>query len=157
MKYKELIEKFNMEAHPEGGYYREIYRSEQEVISPVHEKKRNSVTHIYFLLPSGELSRFHRVEHDEIWNHYDGDPLRLILWDGENITEQLIGKGCENYTAVVPAGIWQAAESTGEFSLVGCSVAPGFDFEDFRFMHEDEKKSFCESSNSSCKAFQKFL
>ncbi len=152
----EIIKRFNMEPHPEGGYYREIYRSEQSVNSPVHQKSRSTVTHIYFLLPEGELSRFHRVEHDEIWNHYEGEPLRLILFDGESVTEQLIGKGCDHYTAIVPAGVWQAAESTGEYTLVGCSVAPGFDFEDFRFMEDSEKEHFKSIVNQSFDSLSQF-
>ncbi len=156
MEYRELLSKFNMEPHPEGGYYREIYRSEQTVISPVHGESRNSITHIYFLLPSGELSRFHRVEHDEIWNHYEGDPLRLVLFDGTAITEIEIGKGCDHYTAIVPAGVWQAAESTGEFTLVGCSVAPGFDFEDYRFMDESERVQLKMATEHSFESLHKF-
>lgn len=135
---EELIKRYELIAHPEGGYFRELYRSEQSVQSPVHSKERSSVTHIYFLLTEGQISRFHRVEHDEIWNFYEGEPLRLITFDGESLTERVIGPGCDHYTAVVPAGVWQAAEPTGSYSLVGCSVAPGFDFEDFRFMNEIE-------------------
>lgn len=138
MEIKSLIEKYQLSPHPEGGYFREIYRSNQRVQSPVHNRERNAVTHIYFMLPSGEISRFHRVEHDEIWNYYEGAPLKLITFDGETVTETIIGKGHTDYTAIVPAGVWQAAESTGDYTLVGCSVAPGFDFEDFRFMNENE-------------------
>lgn len=139
MEIKSLIEKYQLSPHPEGGYFREIYRSNQRVQSPVHNRERNALTHIYFMLPSGEISRFHRVEHDEIWNYYEGAPLKLIMFDGETVTETIIGKGHTDYTAIVPAGVWQAAESTGDYTLVGCSVAPGFDFEDFRFMNENEE------------------
>jgi predicted cupin superfamily sugar epimerase len=137
-KVQQKIDNYKLSPHPEGGYYKEIYRSSQEVLSPVTGEVRNSITHIYFLLAEGEISRFHRVEHDEIWNFYEGDPIRLVLFDGEKLSEQTIGSGCNDYTLVVPAGVWQAAESTGEYSLVGCSVAPGFDFKDFRFMSDEE-------------------
>lgn len=131
-----LIEKYQLEAHPEGGYFREIYRSEQELLSPVSNESRNSITHIYFLLKQGQYSRFHRVWHDEIWNFYEGAPLRLIEFDGEHIEEKRIGENGK-YVSVVKGGVFQAAESIGEYTLVGCSVAPGFDFKDFSFIQEE--------------------
>ena len=142
----EIIEQLELLPHPEGGYYKEVYRSEMEVQSPVHGLQRNSLTHIYFLLGKGQFSRFHMVSHDEVWNFYEGEPLVLILFDGETVQELELGSGCsDGYTAVVPAGVWQAAYSTGDYSLVGCSVAPGFDFEDFQFM-ENEQNIQCLSS-----------
>ena len=72
-----LVNKLGLEPHPEGGYYRQIYRSATQVSSPKHGLPRPAVTHIYFLLLKGQVSRFHRVLHDEIWNHYDGAPLTL--------------------------------------------------------------------------------
>ena len=132
-----LIEHFGLIPHPEGGYYREVYRSAQHVSSTVVGQKRAAVTHIYFLLDRGQVSRFHRVAHDEIWNFYEGAPLRLITFDGRSLDETTIGTGADQYIAVVPGGCYQAAESTGDYSLVGCSVAPGFDFADFGFMADD--------------------
>ena len=135
---QEIIEKYQLTAHPEGGYYREIYRSEQQVNSSINGAPRAALTHIYFLLQAGQISRFHRVLHDEVWNHYEGAPIRLIGYNEKISNEKIIGPGCEDYTYVFPGGLWQAAESTGEYSLVGCSVAPGFDFADFSFMNEAE-------------------
>lgn len=119
----DLIKKYKLQPHPEGGYFREVYRSEQELISGVANDKRNAVTHIYFLLKQGEFSKFHRVLHDEIWNFYEGAPLKLIEFDGEIIVEKVIGD-YGKYVSVVKGGVFQAAESTGEYTLVGCSVAP---------------------------------
>jgi uncharacterized protein len=132
-----LIEKYHLQPHPEGGYFCEVYRSEQKLLSPVANEKRNTISHIYFLLKQGQFSRFHKVLHDEIWNFYGGSPLRVIEFDGVNIKEKVIGKENESYFSVVKGGVFQAAESTGEFSFVGCSVAPGFDFKDFSFINDE--------------------
>ncbi|WDP92076.1 MAG: cupin domain-containing protein [Desulfobacter sp.] len=130
-----LIEKYGLSPHPEGGYYREIYRSDLEIDSPAAEARRSAATHIYFMLTAGQFSRFHRVVHDELWHFYQGDPLTLIRFDGSTVTRETIGPG-RAYMSVVPGGAWQAAESTGTYSLVGCTVAPGFDFKDFSFLSE---------------------
>jgi len=127
----QIIKKYKLQPHPEGGYFREVYRSELILTSPISKSHRNAVTHIYFLLVKGQVSRFHKVLHDEIWNFYEGTPLKLIEFDGSKIHETIIG--CNQYFTVVKGGIFHAAESTVEYTLVGCSFAPGFDFEDFSF------------------------
>ena len=132
-----LIDKYNLVPHPEGGYYAVIYESKQTLTSPMVNKERKTITHIYFLLLKGQVSLFHKVAHDEIWNFYEGDPIKLIKYDGLTIEEDIIGSGCSNYVSIVESGIYQAAESTGVYSLVGCSVAPGFEFEDFSLLHDD--------------------
>ncbi|MBE9535491.1 MAG: cupin domain-containing protein [Proteobacteria bacterium] len=131
---QQLIERYNLQPHPEGGYYREVYRSPQTVLSPVVDAERQAVTHIYFLLTRGQISRFHRVRHDEIWNFYEGAPLRLVTYNEMTVQEQLLGPGCATYAGIVEGGLFQAAETTGDYSLMGCSVAPGFDFADFSFL-----------------------
>lgn len=131
-----LIETLNLISHPEGGYYREIYQSSQQVDSPVHGQRRNAVSHIYFLLTKGQVSRFHKVLHDEIWNHYAGAPLRLYQLENEQLTEFHIGSATGDFAAVIKGGCYQAAETTGDYSLLGCTVAPGFDFSDFQFIEE---------------------
>lgn len=137
---EKIIKKYNMQKHPEGGYFAETYRSSQEVTSPVNGLKRNALTDIYFLLASGERSRFHKVLHDEIWNFYEGDPLKIIKFDGNKLTEHIIGPDSnDGYKVVIEGGVWQAAAPTGEYSLVGCTVAPGFDFSDFSFLSDDAK------------------
>lgn len=135
MRIQQLVDKYQLQPHPEGGYYREIYRSVQEVSSEFTTEKRNALTHIYFLLGKGQFSRFHSVLHDEIWNFYEGAPLKLIEFDGNKTKELIIGKG--DYTRVIKGGVYQAAESTGEYTLVGCSVAPGFDFKDFSYLTDE--------------------
>lgn len=147
----ELIDKLDLQPHPEGGFYKEVFRSATLVQSPNHGKSRSSVTDIYFLLPAGQISRFHRVLHEEIWNFYEGAPLRLIEMTPDlNHHTSLVLGGSQSicYKHCIPALHWQAAESTGEYSLVGCTVAPGFDFEDFSFLTLGEsgciEKSFPE-------------
>ncbi len=134
-----LIDKYNLVPHPEGGYYSEFYKSKQSVKSAVRNKDRKAVTHIYFLLLEGQVSIFHKVVHDEIWNFYEGNPLKLIKYNGLKVEENVIGSACEDYASIVEGGVYQAAESTGAYSLVGCTVAPGFEFEDFSFLRDELK------------------
>jgi len=131
----QIIQKYNLRKHPEGGYYRETYRSYSIVESGKSCGPRSAVTDIYFLLPAGEISRFHKVLHDEIWHFYEGAPLKIITFDNNKLSEHIIGRDMpDGYKFVVAGGIWQAAVSTGDYSLVGCTVAPGFDFADFAFL-----------------------
>ena len=113
-----------------------VYESKQSVKSPVVNQDRKAVIHIYFLLLKEQVSIFHKVAHDEIWNFYQGDPLKLIKYNGSKIEKVTIGSGCSDYASIVEGGVYQAAESTGFYSLVGCSVAPGFEFEDFLFLRD---------------------
>jgi predicted cupin superfamily sugar epimerase len=111
--------------HPEGGFYRETFRSPTRVRLP-DGRVRAASTAIYYLLTAGSYSAWHCVRSDEVWHHYGGGALRLFrLGRGE------IRLNERNPQAVVPAGVWQAAEPEGEAVLVGCTVAPGFEFEDF--------------------------
>jgi predicted cupin superfamily sugar epimerase len=141
--------------HPEGGYYAVVYESKQTVRSAVVNKNRKAITHIYFLLLKGQVSLLHKVSHDEIWNFYEGDPVKLIKFDGSMVEEYLIGSGCSDYVSIVEGGIYQAAESTGDYSLVGCSVAPGFEFEDFSLLRDEteSKEKFLEKFPG----YQKFV
>jgi len=150
-----LIDKYNLIPHPEGGYYAVVYESKQSVKSPVVNKVRKALTHIYFLLLKGQVSIFHKVAHDEIWNFYQGDPLKLIKYNGSKVEEDVIGSGCSDYASIVEGGVYQAAESTGVYSLVGCSVAPGFEFEDFLFLRDelDTKEKFIQKFPG----YQKFV
>ncbi|OHV12901.1 cupin domain-containing protein [Kushneria phosphatilytica] len=134
---KALIEHYALEPHPEGGYFAQVYRGHGQVTSPVHGEVRASATHIYFLLPGNEKSRFHRVLHDELWQVYEGAPLRLVRGDGTQFEALVIGPGCPDHFAVVEGGQWQGAESTGAYTLCGCTVAPGFEFDDFTLMTSD--------------------
>ena len=133
-----LIEKLGLKPHPEGGYFAETFRSSIEP-TLTDGRVRAASTAIYFLLPSGSFSALHRVSSDEVWHFYDGEPLELVTITPEGVLEcTLLGRNLtagERPQHVVPAGVWQAARMAGAmgvgYSLVGCTVAPGFDFEDF--------------------------
>ncbi|MFC1925926.1 cupin domain-containing protein [Chloroflexota bacterium] len=139
---QELIDILGLSPHPEGGYYKEVYRSGSKLSSPVNNEVRNALTDIYFLLVSGQVSRFHKVVHDEIWNFYEGDPLELIEIkpDTLEVSRTVLGdKGCNiSYKHCVEGNNWQAACSRGEYSLLGCTVAPGFEFSDFEFLKDNK-------------------
>ena len=136
MKARDLVAKLALQPHPEGGWYREIYRARGRVQS--ERGSRSALTTIYYLLEQQQLSRWHVVESDEVWHFYAGAPLELLEYDpasGQPV-RHLLGDVCQGNesVAVIPPGVWQAARSRGDYSLVGCTVGPGFEFEDFRFV-----------------------
>ena len=136
----ELISSLGLVPHPEGGYFREIYRSASRVLPADARSDRAALTTIYFLLGAGDVSCWHRVESDEVWHYYEGDPLDLVTADGrfEQLAHHLlggVGKGVQP-VHVVPAGAWQAARSTGAYTLVGCTMGPGFEFSDFEMLRD---------------------
>lgn len=137
---RELIENLHLEPHPEGGFYREIYRSAAIVQPAGSSQRRSAATTIYFLLTEGSHSRWHRVGSDEIWHLYEGGPLQLMLTDpdGERPRRVILKAASAEAGPVhaVPANHWQAAVPLGAFALVGCTVAPGFEFSDFAFLRE---------------------
>ena len=149
-----LVERLQLTPHPEGGFYREVYRSAQTVTSSQTEAPRQALTHIYFLLLEGQVSRFHRVLHDEVWHHYDGAPLKLLRWNEQQITEQRIGPGESDFCSTIIGGEFQAAESCGAFTLVGCTVAPGFDFADFSFADDRQWLTLPESLRQRYQRFR---
>lgn len=122
--------------HPEGGWFREVFRS-AKTVTTTDGKQRSALTHIYFELDDGEVSRFHRVASDEVWNLYEGEGILLYLWDeGINKLETVeLSSETREYCHVVKAGIWQAAKPLNGRVLVGCSVGPGFEFEDFKLIN----------------------
>lgn len=126
-----------LQEHPEGGRFREVFRSPVEVANP-QGQARSALTHIYFHLRADEVSRFHRVSADEIWNLYRG-ALQLHIWDGGHNPPTVITLSNETntYCFVVPQGTWQAAVPLHGEALVGCSVAPGFDFADFTLIDSE--------------------
>lgn len=143
-----LIQELGLIEHPEGGYYKETYRSRgvipQQVLGAPFNKERNYCTSIYFLLTSDRFSAFHRIQQDEIWNFHGGSPLTVHIIDHQgNYTEHLVGLDLKNGQTpqlVVPAGCWFASSvnETEEYSLVGCTVAPGFDFDDFELANRQD-------------------
>jgi uncharacterized protein len=129
---EDVARRLGLAPHPEGGFYRETYRSPLLLELP-DGRRRAASTAIHYLLPPGAWSAWHRVASDEVWHHYDGGALRLhLLGTGTRILDR------ENPQAVVPAGVWQAAEPLDEAVLCGCTVAPGFDFADFEMGRGDE-------------------
>jgi uncharacterized protein len=126
----DVIRLLDLQPHPEGGYFRETYRDAR-----TDSAGRAASTAIYFLLKAREVSRWHRVDAAEVWHWYAGAPLELSLAEGERITGTLIlGSNLEEGhrpQAVVPAHRWQSARSLGLWTLVGCTVAPGFEFSRF--------------------------
>jgi uncharacterized protein len=136
----QLIASLRLAPHPEGGHFREIYRSTSRVRPADERAERAALTTIYFLLTAAEVSRWHRVASDEVWHHYEGDALELFTADSEfaTVTRHLlgpIGAGAQP-VHVVAANQWQAARPTGAYALVGCTVAPGFEFADFQMLEE---------------------
>ncbi|HNY03821.1 MAG TPA: cupin domain-containing protein [Bacteroidales bacterium] len=129
----ELIELLKLRAHPEGGYYREIFRSSRTVVRDADGKRRTALTSIYFLLTKGNASAWHRVEADETWHFYEGAPLELECSGPPGAHIHLLGPVSEQMVpvTVIPAGCWQRARTQGEYTLVGCTVGPGFEFDDF--------------------------
>ncbi|MDQ0474697.1 cupin domain-containing protein [Labrys wisconsinensis] len=123
-----IIATLGMRPHPEGGHYVETFKD-------AAGDGRPASTAIYYLLKAGERSHWHRVDAAEVWHHYAGAPLALSLSErGDTATRHVLGPDLpagERPQVVVPAGVWQAAESLGDWTLVGCTVAPGFRFEGF--------------------------
>jgi predicted cupin superfamily sugar epimerase len=150
------INELGLEEHPEGGYYREVYRSKEMIKVRYEEaqieKKRNLFTSIYFLLTKEKFSAFHRIKSDELWHFHEGDSILIHSIDPKGILQsRVLGKDLANgeqLQLVVSAGEWFASEVTegGEYSLVGCTVAPGFDFSDFEIADSELKKQFSEHS-----------
>ena len=106
------------------------------MVKPLDNRSaRPALTTIYFLLLKGQHSRWHRVASDEAWHFYEGDPLAVYWIDGrDGVHEEGLGSKNGCHLCVVPAGCWQAARPRGEYSLVGCTVGPGFDFQDFEMI-----------------------
>jgi len=140
-KIQQIIDKLDLLPHPEGGYYKEIYRSKGMIKSNnlgiEFSGSRNYATSIYFMLTSDTFSAFHKINQDEIWHFYDGSPIELhVISDAGKYSQHTIGKDIFNGEVpqlVVPANHWFAAKTIkdDDYSLVGCAVSPGFDFRDF--------------------------
>jgi predicted cupin superfamily sugar epimerase len=131
----EVIRLLDLRPHPEGGHYRETFRD------PRHDADGRSLsTAIYFLLAAGERSHWHRIDAVEIWHWHAGAALALQFGESDGATTIRLGADIaagERPQAAVPAGAWQAAESLGAWTLVGCTVAPGFDFSKFELAPKD--------------------
>jgi uncharacterized protein len=126
----DIIRLLDLQPHPEGGHFRETFRDPR-----TDAEGRAASTAIYFLLKAGEVSRWHRVDAAEVWHWYAGAPLELSIAENDRIIAKLtLGSGLgdgQRPQAVVPARHWQSARSLGAWTLVGCTVAPGFEFSRF--------------------------
>ncbi len=141
MNAQYYIQKLNLIAHPEGGYFKEVYRSDESIEVNALPKRfsgsRNFATSIYFLLEGKQFSAFHKIESDETWHFYAGASMTLMMINETgNYSEAIIGNNLDNYEHLqftIKRNTWFAAKVNNEnsFSLLGCTVAPGFDFSDF--------------------------
>jgi predicted cupin superfamily sugar epimerase len=131
---KDVIFTLGMVRHPEGGWYAETFVDEDQ------DAGRPRSTAIYYLLEAGEASHWHRVDAVEVWHYYAGAPLVLRVSDGKSVDEHTLGVDLdagERPQVVVPKQAWQAAVTSGAFTLVGCTVAPGFQFSGFELADKD--------------------
>lgn len=145
---KYWINKLKLIRHPEGGFYRELYSSSEFIQKKGLPGRYNSFrpfsTSIYFLLESSDFSAFHRLKSDEIWNFYQGSPINIyIILPDKKLAKVTLGNNPDNnehFQFIIPKGTWFAAKSTnsGSFTLLGCTVAPGFDFDDFELGKREE-------------------
>lgn len=139
--YEQLIETFQLEPHPEGGWYRQTYQCAEKISAAALPLRfggeRSIATAIYFLLNKGNFSAFHRIKSDECWHFYAGDPLEVIIIQPDG-SVKIVTMGSEytsghHFQYVVPANCWFASRPSpgSTYCFVGCTVAPGFDFADF--------------------------
>ena len=124
MNSEDIIRKLQLAPHPEGGHYRETWRDQRE------DGARGHGTAIYFLLQAGERSRRHRVDAAEIWHHYAGAPLELMIGEKRLLLGPVLLEG-QSPQHIVPPNAWQSARSLGDWTLVGCTVSPAFEFKHF--------------------------
>lgn len=148
MTIDDLVKKLELLPHPEGGYYKETYRSParltKEALPDGFEGNRNLATAIYFLIEKNNFSALHKIKSDETWHFYAGDALEVIEIDaGGNLKTSAVGNRIEQgevFQYTVPANTWfgSRVKKGGNHSLVGCTVAPGFDFADFEMANRNE-------------------
>lgn len=134
MDPQDLIDRLGLSPHPEGGWYRETWRDDPA------DGGRGVGSAIYFLLCAGERSHWHRVDAAEVWHHYAGDPLELAIAEGDHHVVVRLGADLdagEEPQALVPARAWQAARTTGAWTLVGATVSPAFEFAGFELAAPD--------------------
>jgi predicted cupin superfamily sugar epimerase len=144
MNARYWIEQLEMEAHPEGGYFKQSLKSNQTISSAGHEGKRSLYTSIYFLLQSGDVSHFHQLRSDEVWYYHAGSPLTVhIIDESGNYRQEKLGldfeKGERPQVCVEKGSIFGSTVDEKEaYALVGCMVSPGFEFDDFKLFRRSE-------------------
>jgi len=136
------IEHLNLKPHPEGGWYKEVFRSLQPVLRPGSDEINQACTSIYYLLENADYSGFHRIVSDELWYFHKGSPLYIHVIDEDGVYTQyeLSDRETGNLSVAVKGGLWFAAEipSKQGFTLVSCAVAPGFEFSEFEMAEKDK-------------------
>ena len=142
MTSKYLISELQLQSHPEGGYFKETYRSEKTLRLDA-EKVRNVSTAIYYLLEDQDFSALHRIQSDELWFFHQGQPLEIVSFQNGKLVSIILGNAVEKGEipqVVIPANIWfgSRVKDQSGFSLVSCTVAPGFDFADFELADRQE-------------------
>jgi predicted cupin superfamily sugar epimerase len=137
-----LIQKLQLQPHPEGGFYQETYRSEA-IMTTTEGSVRNVSTAIYFLLENDEKSHFHRIKSDEAWFFHQGESIEIVILDDGKLQTIVLGNNLEKGEvpqAIVPANVWFASRIKHGigYALVSCTVAPGFDFADFELARRND-------------------
>jgi predicted cupin superfamily sugar epimerase len=143
---RKIIDRLELKKHPEGGFYKEVYRSIGESKVDIDRGNiviRNFATSIYFLITSDEFSAFHKIKQDEIWHFYQGNPITIHMLSKElGYQSKVVGhlQDTSEPQFIVPANTWFATEvnRVNSYALVGCGVAPGFNFDDFELAKKDE-------------------
>ncbi|MBE2228588.1 MAG: cupin domain-containing protein [Ignavibacteria bacterium] len=148
MKAEDYIKSLGLEKHPEGGWFKEVYRSDEETAAEHLPERfsgsRHHSTSIYFLITSDTFSAFHRIKSDELWHFYEGSAVTIYMIDSEgDYSEITLGRNIESgevLQCVIPHGVWFGAKvnSADSFCLAGCTVAPGFHFDDFELGEREE-------------------
>lgn len=138
----QLITQMGLLPHPEGGYYKEVYRSENTVLRPASTEAKQACTSIYYLLEGSDYSGFHRLLSDELWYFHKGSPLHIhvIAEDGSYAVHELSDTASGSFSIAIKAGQWFASEipSKSGYILVSCVVAPGFDFAEFEMARKEQ-------------------
>lgn len=156
---EEWVRSLDMTAHPEGGWFKETYRSKNEFIPSEIGKSRNYSTSIVFLLGTDDVSHFHKIKSDELWCYHAGSACVIHTINSDGVVKSVklgtnIEQG-EQLQYVVPAGVIFGSESSGEYSLVGCVVSPGFDFQDFKLYETEELKQLVKGNEKLIEKFTK--
>jgi len=136
------IKHLNLQPHPEGGYYNEIFRSQHPVLRPGDDVPKQACTSIYYLLEEADFSGFHRIASDELWYFHKGSPLLIHVINEEGVYDvmELSDRETGNLSIAIRAGLWFAAATPSAygFTLVSCAVAPGFEFAEFEMAVKQE-------------------
>lgn len=143
LSFNQMINQYKLDPHPEGGYFKEVYRSDENIDTTSKRSlngKRSLNTAIYYLLGSDDQSSFHRIKSDEIWHLYAGGPLDIhVLLPDKSYKKQTLSADSQDgsFVQIIPKYAWFAAKPVDKYVFAGCTVAPGFDFHDFEMAEEE--------------------